>query len=232
MQGSSTADAVRLLDALLVDLPGAAVVSGGASELIAHDRDRLLASVYVRNFGLTVESTVNCTACDEAFDLSFNLKELEDDIVSDGAEIEAEEDGSFRLPSGLQFRLPRGEDEISVQALPIDEAAAALLRKCLADGGKLNGEGEELQLAMEAIAPVMDLALSASCPECGHIENMQFDLQHYLLTLLLQARERLLHEIHRLATAYGWGLNEILGLPRSQRQLLVRLVEDDYGARP
>lgn len=55
------------------------------------------------------------------------------------------------------------------------------------------------------------IASSVVCVTCGDV----FDLHFNLLML----------DVHVLAVAYGWSLNEIMGLPRSQRTSLVAMVE-------
>ncbi len=69
-----------------------------------------------------------------------------------------------------------------------------------------------LQELLHQAAPLLELELTASGAECGHPNAVQFDIQSYLLGALLGERRRLMTEIHRLATAYGWFLDEILSL--------------------
>ncbi len=78
-----------------------------------------------------------------------------------------------------------------------------------------------VQETLEAIAPTLDIELDTVCAECGTHHPAHFDIQYYLLSALQQDRPTLNHEIHLLASTYGWSLNEILGLPRSQRRSLV-----------
>jgi hypothetical protein len=80
---------------------------------------------------------------------------------------------------------------------------------------------------MQTLSPVVNLELDAKCPECGDEQTIQFDLQRFVLTALVNDRRRLLHEIHMLASAYSWSLSEILNLPRSQRRGFVSLVDAD-----
>ena len=51
-----------------------------------------------------------------------------------------------------------------------------------------------------------------------------FNLQEYLLTSLTKEKDNLVAEVHMLARFYGWGLNEILELPRSSRKSYVALM--------
>ncbi len=84
---------------------------------------------------------------------------------------------------------------------------------------------EALNDALEAIAPILYLELDARCPECGQPNAVYFDIQSFLLGALLQERKVLLSEVHRIAVAYGWGLDAILSLKRSERRSYVAFIE-------
>ncbi len=74
---------------------------------------------------------------------------------------------------------------------------------------------------------MLDLEVDAPCPECGHANTLHFGIQQMLLGALTGERPRLLGEVHVLARAYGWGLGDILGLPRVDRRAFVGLIERD-----
>jgi hypothetical protein len=226
VSSTETMTAIQLLDRLLVNGPGTHIDPGSAVNLTASDRDRLLASVYMRTYGPCIESTVRCEHCGDPFDLDFSLHELVDGLrdMDRTAAVEKEPAGVFKLPDGRRFRLPTGEDEYAVWHLPPDKAESELLARCVVEGDP-TVEPEAVQAAMREVGPVLDLDLDARCPECGEIQIVHFDIQSYLLTALKSERKQLSQEVHRLATAYGWSLPDILGLARSQRRTYVALIE-------
>jgi hypothetical protein len=231
VEAADSANAVALLDRLLVTEPGAALGPGQARELAVPDRDRLLAALYVRSFGMRVESTVRCAACDRRFDLDFTL----DDVLHSlhegmGGRVPRDEAGLFRLRDGRRFRLPSGADEHAVLQVPAAERETTLLRRCLVEGSA-DADLESLAEAMREAAPLLDLLVEAHCPECGRVQAVRFDLQHYLLARILDERRLRAWEFHRLARAYGWSRSEILDLSRSQRRLHVELIERDATLR-
>jgi hypothetical protein len=85
--------------------------------------------------------------------------------------------------------------------------------------------------ALEAVAPVLDLDIGTACPECGARQSVHFDVQFYLLRAIAQERPLIAREIHRIASAYGWSLQEILGLRRSERRQFVELIESEQLPR-
>lgn len=231
VEATDSANAVALLDRLLVAEAGAVVGPGQARDLAVPDRDRLLAALYVRSFGMRVESTVRCQFCEQPFDLDFALDEVLESLrAGPAAAARRDEAGFFRLADGRRFRLPCGADEDAVVGLPAADRESTLLRRCVVDGSP-EADPEALALAMREAAPLLDLVVEAQCPECQRPQSARFDLQHYLLARILDERRLRTWEFHRLARAYGWSRAEILGLSRSQRRLHVELIERDTALR-
>jgi hypothetical protein len=232
VSGTGTIDAIRLLDRVLVAGPGTHVTPGKAGELTASDRDRLLAEIYIRTYGSRIKGTFNCSHCQAPLDIDFSLEEMLESLhkASGTNEIKAEKgpDGIFKLPNGLRFRLPTGQDECEVMGMLPQEAEAALLARCVVDGST-KGKQKRLQDTMRDIAPLLDMDMDLDCSECQALQKVHFDIQSYLLTTIKQEKKQFAMEVHRLACAYGWGLNEILALPRGSRKALVALVESELG---
>ena len=230
--GTGTVEAIRLLDQLLVAVPGSDMASGKAKALATADRDRLLAAVYIRTYGSRIQSTVKCNSCGAPFDMDFSLEELVRHLDSEAAKVEIEKTstGVFKLPDGRLFRLPTGEDEYAVLGMSPEVAESTLLARCVVEGNP-SKDHESLQRAMHSLAPVIDLDMDASCPDCNHQQLVHFDIQYYLLYSLHQEQKQLAWEVHQLAKAYGWHLNEILELPRRVRRTYVALVESDMDSQ-
>ena len=138
-------------------------------------------------------------------------------------------DGRFEAPNGVSFRLPTGRDELDAIGKSTQEVESLLLRRCTEDREWPEGKVAFEEL-LEQVAPLIDLELVASCPECHHVQKIQFDIQTYLLGALVAERRKLLSDINCIARAYSWSLDEILSLSRSDRRLLVELIENEYAA--
>jgi hypothetical protein len=223
VSGRGTLAALRLLDRLLADGPGASLRAGGAAAATVTERDLLLAHVYCAAFGARIEATLRCAGCGEPFDLDFSLDDLVAGVVAAPGAGCAVAEGVYAAPDGRTFRLPTGEDELAVLGLAPEEAARELLRRCVVAGDP-GGDEAALVEAMERAGPVLDLDLAAACPECGGEQAVRFALQDYLLATLERDGRKLAHEVHALAAAYSWGLGEILSLRRRRRQALAALV--------
>jgi hypothetical protein len=203
---------------------------GVAFQLTAFERDQILAGIYAHYYGKRIDSTLTCATCSKPFDIAFDLDELIGRAARP-SDIHAAPDGSYCLESGVRFRLPTGGDELAVLHLSPDEAVGELLRRCMleAPGGFDPGA---VQDAMEQVAPIIDIDVNTSCPECGTGAQSRFDLQSYLLQSILQDRRRLWRETHVLAIAYKWSLQDILGLARPDRRTLVALIESNMSRVP
>lgn len=214
VSGASTAVAISLLNGLLEE--------GSAAELVAADRDRLLAALHLSAFGDRIESTLTCARCAQPFDLHFSLRGLIDsiDARTPSAQWRALGDGRFEGAGGATIRLPTGSDELSVAELPPDEVEQVLRTRA-------DWPDDDV---LEEIAPLVDLELVAHCAECRHAHTVRFDIQSYFLTALASERRRLLAEIHRIAAAYSWSLAEILSLTRNDRRAFVELIQNERVA--
>jgi hypothetical protein len=229
--GTSTVNAIRLLSALLVYSSPDETKQLCAVDLVAADRDRLLAAVYEGAFGDRIESTLKCTRCAQPFDLHFSLRQLIEtvDERTDDKAWRPLDDGELVSPDGLRFRLPTGKDELELAGFPPREMESLLLRRCI-EGGNWLEDCMAFEEFLEQVAPLLDLELIASCAECGHVHTVQFDIQSYVLGAILAERRRLMAEINRIAKAYAWSLDEILSLRRSDRRCFVELIENEHAS--
>lgn len=127
--------------------------------------------------------------------------------------------------AGLRFRVPSSRDLLgTLHTSDPEQAAIALLRACLDPDGGAEGEATELAAlidpvgdAMDAIDPWADLSLTMPCPACGTGVTASLDVAAYFWDELDRHAGRLLDDIHRLASAYGWSEADILDLSHTRR---------------
>ena len=221
IENTGTKNLLNLLKSLIQ--PGITGDKPEAAQIVTSDRDRLLALLYISMYGDRVESTVNCTACAQKFDLDFSLKELLRHYQPIAAK---SENGRYELEPGISFRLPNGEDEMFINELAGFEAERHLLERCLLEGNA-ETDNEKVQLKMAELAPVLSLEMQAICPECNNEQQDQFAMQSFFLTKLRQEKPVLIREIHNIASQYHWSHQEILNLPRNLRKQYAALIQPD-----
>lgn len=227
-----TAGAVNLLDRLLVTPSEQTGSSPQAAQFTTADRDRLLAAVYRLTYGSRIESTVTCRFCEARFDVDFSLDDLLtfSQPATDGHLAEPADDGTFRIADDCRFRLPNGADEFAVAGLPSQQAEQVLLQRCLLKGDPAT-TGDRVQQAMQAVAPLLEMDMAATCPECGQGQPVHFTMQSFLLTRLKNEQHQVVSDMHRLATTYRWAHSEIAGLPRRLRRTYVGFINSDSADR-
>ncbi|HXI74354.1 MAG TPA: hypothetical protein VNG94_02120, partial [Pyrinomonadaceae bacterium] len=72
--------------------------------------------------------------------------------------------------------------------------------------------------------PQADLRLDLSCPACGHRWQALFDIDSFFWSEINAWAQRVLTEVHALASAYGWRERDILDLSPRRRQFYLGLV--------
>jgi hypothetical protein len=219
VESTGTADALRLIGALLIEDVDPMTLAGA-------DRDRILAAIYLGIFGSRVASTVHCARCGSLFDLNFRLDELAQALDRSKEPTSSATKGVFRAETGFCFRLPTAAEELEAAGRAGESAEQWLAEQCVVEAAAMPTVAE-LERAMEDAAPTIDLELDAGCPECGTHQAVRFDVQSFLLTAIRQGRPRLGRDVHRIASTYHWTREEILVVPRSERRELADLIESE-----
>jgi hypothetical protein len=224
---AAAAGTIALLDRLLVAVSEACARPGDAARLPVCDRDRALTELHRTLFDDEVDADATCPRCGDAFELRFSLTTLiAGQVVERPAEVEGPDAfGHFRLGE-LCFRLPASSDVAAVAALPADRQRLALLAACVVEGDPA-GREDEVEAAMAALGPALDVDVETQCPHCQADAPVRFEIGAYLLKCLANERRFVLREVHRIARAYGWSFGEIMALPRSERQEFVRFIDGE-----
>jgi hypothetical protein len=226
---SSTIGAIQLINNLSEHQMNNIEYPFRAETLVSADRDSLLAAIYKKTYSDLLQSTIQCASCKVPFDLDFSLTALINYIQQSNSQdiaYKVKENGYYELSDGTYFRLPTGEDEFAIAGLPPQSSVAFLLEKCV-QKGDINLVGQQVQSAMAQIASVLATEIGAICPECGHQQEVYFDIQSFLLSRLIQEKKQVLWEVHRIASVYHWTHNEIMILPRSLRKNYVSLIDSE-----
>lgn len=196
----------------------APLLAGGMAEALAlplGQRDRLLLQLHTSLFGRALPTTGRCPQCHEVLELQLDGPSL---LVA-----------ATRMPPAVAIdgqrhplRLPSSSDlqALAQQQLTLAEGRHWLAARCL------TGDSPPLldEMAVAAIAaavaeadPQATIELALACPACGHGWPELFDIGSYLWSRLCHWAERLLDEVHLLASRYGWSEAQILALSPARR---------------
>ncbi|HSG38833.1 MAG TPA: phage baseplate protein [Thermoanaerobaculia bacterium] len=188
-------------------------------------RDARLLTLREWTFGPRLVSLASCPLCAERLETAFDVAEIRVDSPEDAAE-----EPLTLTVSGteLTFRLPNSADLLALSAAEsMDGARRRLLDRCLFDAGADDLSEDELLAVARRMAeadPQGDIELSLSCPACGHSWLTSFDIATFFWTEVDAWARVLLHEIHLLASAYGWREADILALSPWRRRSYLELI--------
>ncbi|MFG2502989.1 hypothetical protein ACGFSB_32880 [Streptomyces sp. NPDC048441] len=164
--------------------------------------DRLLLALYRDLTGQDIEPVLTC-GCGE-----FSTVRLGADTVPPPRPRTAVlgRGGGLRQPAyGDLLGLPPGES-----------GAAELLRRCTVGHPERPPEPGDFEAVDDSLAG----PLVFDCPACGAEVSYPVDVQTLVLRGLLTLLDELDHDVHVLASAYGWDLAAIDALPRDRRRRL------------
>jgi hypothetical protein len=196
-------------------------------------RDELLLDLRRALFGRHMACTAWCPACSERCEWTCTVESLR--LPADGAAGEPPDHEWSSEGWHVRFRSPNGLDLAALNGCA-DEAAARrrLLERCVLDAahaGQPIAVGElpaaiidSLASAMAQADPQADISLALTCPACGHQWDVDFDAGAFLWAELDAWAQRVLLDVHRLASAYGWSERDILALSPARRARYLAMV--------
>ncbi|MBI5750601.1 MAG: hypothetical protein HZA59_00465 [Hydrogenophilales bacterium] len=206
---------------------------GLASNLCVADRQYLMLTLARMLGGDHRWLTAQCERCDAPFDIEIALPALPVQLAGEGYPF-----ATTRVrDADVVLRVPTGDDQERVANAVSEQAALqSLVESCVV---RVNGSApppsflesctprdiDEMEAALEAVAPSLGTTMSVVCPECGAEQLMGLD--PYAMAGV--SGEQLLGELHTLASRYHWGEEAILSLNRSRRLFYLRLIERDRG---
>ena len=184
-------------------------------------RNSALAEWHCAMFGPKLEAWINCPQCGERLEFQMDARSL---IAREGSSA-----NDRVVVRGRSFRLPTSRDLARVAAEP-DPAGAGLrlLESCCLDAdGAEHWSEQDLEEVGERLAgadPLAETRLELRCPNCPAEWHETLDIAEFIWTELDAKAKRLLHEVHTLASAYGWTEAEILGLSDPRRSCYLSMV--------
>jgi hypothetical protein len=202
------------------------------------DREALLLHLRRLTFGETIECVLRCPApsCEARMEMSLQIADLLVPVYAQVAKTHRQQAVVGAATYEIEFRLPTARD-LDAVAAPVahdaQQCAALLLQRCIlrADRDGIACEaaslpveaGDSVAEAMARHDPQAELELDLSCPSCQAAFSVVFDTASFLLQEIDQAATRVLHEVHVLASSYGWSEDEILRIPARRRARYIEL---------
>jgi hypothetical protein len=190
-------------------------------------RDALVLDLRETTLGSTYEGWVECPSCAQRLEFAFAAPVRSAPVGDQLATFETGATGTF-------CRLPTTADARAISRLTDEKRARReIARRCIADGGLEpdRDPGERVDEVATALAsevaerdPLSDSEIAIGCDACGEHFAVPFDPATFFWSELIALRNRILHEVHTLASAYGWAERDILAMSPVRRLAYLELV--------
>ena len=212
---------------------GAACPESTAEELAQlpiGERDSLLVTLREWTFGSQLVSRLVCKKCGERLELSLKISDVRAvREVEAAAALTVNADGYE-----VVFRLPNSEDVKAVTFAAVDsDPEQFLLRRCVLRVTKDGAEQSADQLPRTTIDRIADGMAAAdpqasplllACAACSHQWQVGFDIVSYFWAEVNAWANRILREVHVLASRYGWREDDILAMSAWRRQSYLEMI--------
>jgi len=213
----------------------AAASSDDAPEVLVQlsigQRDARLLTLREWAFGSQLVCVASCPNCRERLEWFLNADELRVEPQTErAAKLSLDRDGysvSFRLPNALDLAAGAGSKDV-------DAARLALLERCViaaTHDDQATSAAELPTQIVEALAELMsqadpqaDMRLDLDCLACGHRWQAIFDSESFFWSEINAWAKRLLTDVHKLASVYGWSESDILSMSPWRRQVYLNLL--------
>jgi hypothetical protein len=163
---------------------------------------------------------LRCAACGQRFELELALAQCRAPVD--------EQPLDWTAPDGqhVQLRLPTAADVQTWWQQGLHDKSRIAAALLLTPQAALPQDW--LAPLAEALAqrdPFTALQVPASCPDCGHVNAADIDLEALLLADFAARQRRLLDDVATLARAFHWSEAQILALPAWRRAHYIARLE-------
>jgi hypothetical protein len=198
---------------------------------IGECEERLL-TLHETMFGSRLNGFAACPHCGEALELGVNITELRAAVASQSpTHAELLEYRGYEV----RFRLLSGADLVdAARCRSVFDAHALLVQRSIVSAsrrGRRVSIGRLPRKVVERLAerlaecdPWAEALLDLTCPECRHEWPVLLDVGVFLWTEIRARAQRLLHDVHSLASAYGWREADIVAMSSRRREAYLALV--------
>jgi hypothetical protein len=203
---------------------------GDADELATRtvgERDAALLRLRELAFGPRLAFVAACPDCGERVEATVDVAALQVDATP--AVERSRVDGSGWT---LVVRPPTAADLVALDSAGDPDTGRRLLfERCVvsSDSPAATLPEEAVVTAAARLAvldPQADVLLALRCPECQTAWEEPFDPGSFLWQELDAWALGLVHDVHELASAYGWREGDVLAIPPARRRLYLELAAE------
>lgn len=184
-------------------------------------------------FGQQIIAVESCPRCGDRLELNFSTTDLKPEIETPN---ELPQCFSLNIAGyDVECRAVNSQDLLAISAERDPVAARRqLLERCFLNVARNGDEISAGQLPEEVIRavaerleqadPQANIQLALICAQCGHQWQSDFDIVAFFWNEIHSWATRTLHEVHVLASAYGWREMDILTMSPWRRQYYLNCI--------
>lgn len=187
-------------------------------------RNRSLAQLHCDAFGGILRGYTACRQCGDQLEFEFDGHTVAAPPATESSACQVVPVGNWL------FRLPTSRD-LAIAASEAGEHAATerLLATCYSGTEPITNWTDEdmnlIGLRLSEADPLAEILLHFDCPSCAASFDESLDLGGFVWAEIESQATRIFHDVHVLASAYGWSESEILELSPARRSAYVELVQ-------
>lgn len=185
------------------------------------ERNAKLLELRSMSFGRTIEAFAACPACDAPLEFALNADDLRREVCPTAEETWIEGEARMRMRAANTSDLAAVLDSATE-----DDACAILLARTMglesADAA-LNPHSDWMA-RFEQLNASAEIRCALTCEACAERSEIDFDIAGFLWREVGVAARRLLAEIHRLASAYGWSERAITAMNPARRNAYLEML--------
>jgi hypothetical protein len=185
------------------------------------------------SFGSGLTACLPCSQCGARLEFDIDLSQILSRLEPLSKETTAEwTNGDDRF----SMRTVNRQDltEASAETDP-ENARWLLLQRCTRVNGRPASE-ENSSAALRAseaqaletftrLHQAAEITFHLACVNCGHSEETDLDMARFVWAEVRHRVGKLFHEVHELASAYGWSEETILNMPAHRRARYLEIIQ-------
>jgi hypothetical protein len=225
--------ALALLAAASDDMPADTL-----AQLSIGRRDARLLTLREWAFGSHIAGVTACPGCGERLEMAFDVSEIRAAPRPPAGDAVREETEAIEFGTAgyaLRFRLPNSSD-LSAIANHADVVASRrlLFERCVLGAQHDDADVPAADLPGDVVAAVIahmaeadpqaEVQIALICPACTQRWLAIFDILSFFWHEIDDWAQRILRDVHTLASAYGWREADILALSPRRRQFYLEMV--------
>ena len=211
-RGLSMSEPWRPLALLEQSIPGSDLSSLAAMPLA--ERNARLLEVRALSFGRSIDAFARCPLCDASLEFELDTANLDIEAQATAEEtwVEGETEMHMRLANTADLAAAR-------DAVDDDEACALLLSRTMGLASEQidSNDHPDWLARFDQLNASAETRCVVTCDACAGRAEIDFDIAGFFWREVATAARRLLAEIHRLASAYGWSERSILAMSPARR---------------